>query len=140
MRDRGGDITEMKPLCVLDFYVDAGVQRGGHGKHLFDTMLAHCGVAPAKLAYDRPSPKLKAFLAKYFSLTRYVEQNNNYIVFDDYYATQASSGMQAHQPSVSVTTATARMANQAETSTFYRSPPGSQQPALATQSTTWIVS
>jgi alpha-tubulin N-acetyltransferase 1 len=85
VRNRSGNIVEMKPLCVLDFFVDASVQRGGHGKHLFDAMLAHQSVVPAKLAYDRPSPKLLGFLRKYFGLTRFVQQNNNYVVFDDFY-------------------------------------------------------
>ena len=75
----------MKPLSVLDFYVSEKMQRGGHGKQLFDTMLRSEGVQPAKLAYDRPSPKLKAFLAKYFKLVNHVQQNNNYVVFDDYF-------------------------------------------------------
>lgn len=72
VRNRSGTIVEMKPLCVLDFFVDASVQRGGHGKHLFDSMLSHQAIAPAKLAYDRPSPKLIGFLAKYFNLTKFV--------------------------------------------------------------------
>jgi alpha-tubulin N-acetyltransferase 1 len=81
----------MKPLCVLDFFVDPTVQRGGHGKHLFDIMLSHQSVVPQRLAYDRPSPKLMGFLAKYFNLTKYVQQNNNYVVFDDYYSTEPGS-------------------------------------------------
>jgi alpha-tubulin N-acetyltransferase 1 len=32
IRNRSGTIVEMKPICVLDFFVDASVQRGGHGK------------------------------------------------------------------------------------------------------------
>jgi hypothetical protein len=31
----------MNPLCVLDFYVDGKVQRGGFGKLLFDSMLEY---------------------------------------------------------------------------------------------------
>jgi len=76
----------MKPLCVLDFFVDSSVQRGGHGKHLFDTMLQHQNAQPQKLAYDWPSPKLMGFLSKYFGLVKFVQQNNNYVVFDDYFA------------------------------------------------------
>ena len=38
-----GDIKEIKPLCVLDFYVHESVQRGGQGKQLFDLMLKECG-------------------------------------------------------------------------------------------------
>ena len=39
IRNRSGALIEMKPLCVLDFYVDNKVQRGGYGKLLFDAML-----------------------------------------------------------------------------------------------------
>jgi len=59
-------------VCVLDFYVDNSVQRGGYGKLLFDAMLEYQKVGPAKLAYDRPSPKLIAFMAKHFGLKSYV--------------------------------------------------------------------
>jgi len=63
---------EMKPLAVLDFYVDAQVQRGGYGKALFDIMLAYMGSKPALIAYDRPSHKLMGFLGKHFNLRNYV--------------------------------------------------------------------
>ena len=42
-------------------------------------------VHPAKIAYDRPSPKLIGFLAKHYGLRNYVPQNNNYIVFSQYW-------------------------------------------------------
>ena len=62
------------------------VQRGGQGKILFEEMLSREGdVHPAKLAYDRPSPKLIGFLAKHYGLRNYVPQNNNYIVFSQYW-------------------------------------------------------
>ena len=48
-------------------------------------MLLTEGVNPAKLAYDRPSPKLKAFLAKHYNLRNFVAQNNNFVVFDEYF-------------------------------------------------------
>ena len=67
----GGDIKEIKPLCVLDFYVHESIQRGGHGKALFELMLRDEGVSPAQLAYDRPSPKLLSFLAKHYGLKNY---------------------------------------------------------------------
>jgi alpha-tubulin N-acetyltransferase 1 len=84
---------EMKPLSVLDFFVDATVQRGGHGRALFDNMLAYMNSSPALIAYDRPSHKLMGFLAKHFNLRDYVPQNNNYVVFDDYFT--ASKGQPA---------------------------------------------
>jgi len=88
IRGRGGEMVEMKPLSVLDFYVDATVQRGGFGRILFDAMLDHMQSKPAMIAYDRPSHKLMGFLAKHFNLRSYVPQNNNYVVFDDYYSTE----------------------------------------------------
>jgi alpha-tubulin N-acetyltransferase 1 len=39
IRNHAGQIIEMSPLCVLDFYVHESVQRGGHGKDLFEKML-----------------------------------------------------------------------------------------------------
>ena len=76
----------MKPLSVLDFYVDSSVQRGGYGKALFDLMLETMDSKPALIAYDRPSHKLMGFLLKHFGLRNYVQQNNNYVVFDDYFS------------------------------------------------------
>lgn len=75
----------MNPLCVLDFYVHESVQRGGHGKELFEKMLKYENAEPRKLAFDRPSNKFKNFLAKHYNLRNYVSQNNNYLVFDDYF-------------------------------------------------------
>lgn len=40
---------------------------------------------PEKLAYDRPSSKLVAFLKKHYNLASYLPQNNNFIVFNDYF-------------------------------------------------------
>lgn len=48
-------------------------------------MLLRENLQPAQLAYDRPSPKLMAFLAKHFGLTKFRPQNNNYVIFDDYF-------------------------------------------------------
>ena len=80
-------MVEMKPLSVLDFFVDPSVQRGGYGRKLFDVMLAQMNSQPALIAYDRPSDKLIGFLGKHFNLRSHVKQNNNYVVFDDYYTT-----------------------------------------------------
>eukprot|EP00347_Sterkiella_histriomuscorum_P021537 403333630 len=85
VRNRSGGIIEMSPISVLDFYVHESVQRGGHGKELFEKMLQHENVEPRKLAYDRPSSKFKGFLAKHYNLRSHVPQNNNYVVFDDYF-------------------------------------------------------
>ena len=42
-------------------------------------------VHPAKFAYDRPSPKLIGFLSKHYGLKGFVPQNNNYVVFNQYW-------------------------------------------------------
>ena len=89
VRNRAGEIIEMNPLSVLDFYVHESMQRGGHGKEIFEKMLKTENVEPRKLAYDRPSPKLKGFLAKHYGLKSFVQQNNNYVVFDDYYVSKS---------------------------------------------------
>ena len=85
VRNHSGAIKEINPLCVLDFYVHESVQRGGHGKDLFEKMLFHEQAQAKKLAYDRPSPKLRAFLSKHYYLKNFVPQNNNYVVYDEYF-------------------------------------------------------
>lgn len=54
-------------------------------------MLKREDVEPRKFAYDRPSLKFKSFLAKHYGLRKFVQQNNNYVVFDDYFGATSSS-------------------------------------------------
>lgn len=84
-RDFSGKCKEMYPLCVLDFYVHESCQRKGIGKGLFMKMLACEKISPAKIAYDRPSPKLIKFLEKHFELKDFVPQNNNFVIFKDFF-------------------------------------------------------
>eukprot|EP00826_Nyctotherus_ovalis_P048923 TRINITY_DN5824_c0_g1_i1.p1 TRINITY_DN5824_c0_g1~~TRINITY_DN5824_c0_g1_i1.p1 ORF type:complete len:137 (+),score=3.90 TRINITY_DN5824_c0_g1_i1:422-832(+) len=79
----------MTPLCVLDFYVYEKLQRSGYGKKIFDKMLSTEHVNPAKLAYDRPSDKLYPFLKKYYKLSNYISQNNNFVIFRNYFTPAA---------------------------------------------------
>mgnify|MGYP002626961373 CR=1 FL=1 len=85
LRDRGFNYHEVNTLCVLDFYVHESTQRRGIGKELFDYMLKFEKKIPTELAYDRPSYKLLNFLNKYFGLNNYIPQNNNYVVFDEFF-------------------------------------------------------
>ena len=80
-----GNMKEIYPLCVLDFYTFENCQRRGYGWELFVTMLKFEGMSPAELGYDRPSYKFLNFLKKYFGLVDYVAQNNNFVVFDEYF-------------------------------------------------------
>lgn len=79
------NLREVSPVCVLDFYVHESCQRAGHGRRLFEAMLADEGLGPAQLAYDRPSPKLISFLRKHYGLHRFQPQNNNFVVFDEFF-------------------------------------------------------
>lgn len=85
-----GRIQEIRPLCVLDFYIHESVQRHGYGKELFECMLLEEGILPSKLAIDRPSPKLISFMRKHYQLSGYVPQNNNFVVYNEYFETPAS--------------------------------------------------
>ncbi len=40
---------------------------------------------PKEIAYDKPNDKLLNFLQKYFNLANFIQQNNNYIVFDEFF-------------------------------------------------------
>ena len=83
--DEIGVPMEINPLCVLDFYTYETCQRKGFGKIMFTEMLQNEKIEPRKLGYDRPSPKFINFLNKYYGLKNYVPQNNNFVVFTDYF-------------------------------------------------------
>ena len=48
-------------------------------------MLLREKIQTRKLGFDRPSSKFLNFLQKYYGLKDYVPQNNNYVVFKDYF-------------------------------------------------------
>lgn len=83
--NQNGEIKEINPLCVLDFYVHESCQRSGYGKELFTFMLQSENIEAKDLGFDRPSEKFISFLKKHFNLTDYVPQNNNFVVFNDYF-------------------------------------------------------
>lgn len=90
--EQEASFREINPVCVLDFYVHESCQRSGFGRLLFDTMLEHEKLHPAQFAYDRPSPKLIGFLKKHFGLVHYQPQNNNFVVFNEFFDFAGSSG------------------------------------------------
>lgn len=95
-RDSMGAVKELRPLCVLDFYVHESLQRKGVGSKLFSLMLEIEKIVPSKIAYDRPSPKLIKFLDKHYGLKHFINQNNNYVIFDDYFRS-VESQKNSHQ-------------------------------------------
>ncbi|XP_062865996.1 alpha-tubulin N-acetyltransferase 1 isoform X2 [Trichomycterus rosablanca] len=89
--DQRGAHLETEPLCVLDFYVTESLQRHGYGLELFHFMLEHQKVEPELMAYDRPSPKFLAFLAKHFELKHSVPQVNNFVVFEGFFRNRSDA-------------------------------------------------
>ena len=78
-------MSQIKPRCVLDFYVHESLQRQGVGLRIFEFMMETENLPAHKYAYDRPSPKLLGFLRKHFALSNYSPQANNFVIFDQYY-------------------------------------------------------
>ena len=91
LRDRLFNYHERKTLCVLDFYVYETVQRKGIGKMLFDYMLNYEKINPNLLAYDRPTIRFLSFLKKNYKLDNYIAQNNNYIIFEEFFSPKIMS-------------------------------------------------
>ena len=81
-------LSPIHVACVLDFYVEESFQRQGAGRALFDAMLAAERTTPEQLAYDRPSPKLLRFMGKHFRLTKYAPQQNNFVLYDAFWASE----------------------------------------------------
>jgi len=52
---------------------------------MFTEMLSKEKIEARKMGFDRPSPKFINFLNKYYGLNDYVPQNNNFVVFKDYF-------------------------------------------------------
>jgi len=53
-------------------------------------------IEPRKMGYDRPSEKLLNFLAKHYSLINFIPQNNNFVVFNDYFEILNRNNLSAH--------------------------------------------
>ena len=53
---------------------------------MFNEMFSKEKIEPKKMGFDRPSQKFLNFLNKYYGLNDYVPQNNNYVVFKDYFS------------------------------------------------------
>lgn len=66
--DENGETKQVPAQCVLDFYIHESRQRAGLGREMFELMLQRENVEPRKLAIDRPSDKLIAFLRKHYGM------------------------------------------------------------------------
>lgn len=88
-----GNVHEMEPLCVLDFYVHESRQRMGCGRKLFDFMLQDQGCLPQHLAIDKPSFKFSEFLCKHYRLRAVVPQVNNFVIFEGFFTNRPDMGV-----------------------------------------------
>ncbi|KAM6188525.1 alpha-tubulin N-acetyltransferase 1 isoform 2-T2 [Sarcoramphus papa] len=96
--DRNGAHNEAEPLCVLDFYIHDSLQRHGYGRELFQHMLQSERVDPWRLAVDRPSEKLLAFLRKHYGLTDAIPQVNNFVIFEGFFSNRPVLREEAEPP------------------------------------------
>ncbi|XP_031773408.1 alpha-tubulin N-acetyltransferase isoform X2 [Apis florea] len=85
MFDETGAHYQLKPRCILDFYIHESRQRMGLGNILYQHMLSEENIRPVKLAIDRPSEKFLAFLSKHYALTKIIPQNNKFVVFQGFF-------------------------------------------------------
>ena len=82
---KNGKVEERMTMCLLDFYVSEELQRSGLGLQLFEHFLISSNTNdPCKIAYDRPSPKLLAFLAKHFDMKSPDAQPNKYTIYEGF--------------------------------------------------------
>ncbi|XP_055553944.1 alpha-tubulin N-acetyltransferase 1 isoform X1 [Falco cherrug] len=94
--DRHGAHNEAEPLCVLDFYIHESLQRHGYGRQLFQHMLQSERVDPWRLAVDRPSEKLLAFLRKHYGLVDAIPQVNNFVIFEGFFSNRPAPPRRPH--------------------------------------------
>lgn len=76
----------IQPLCLLDFYVSSNMQRSGYGKKIYDAMISNEKTEPRLIAIDKPSKLCLAFMRRHYDLKDYVIQNNNFVVYNDYWS------------------------------------------------------
>ncbi len=85
-------------MCCLDVYVHSTAQRQGVGAALFRLVCTAMGLDhPGRFAFDKPSAKMKPFLAKHFGLKGQDEQPNRFLVFDCFWGGPAPGPLYASE-------------------------------------------
>ena len=84
--DKKGVVKEIDPLCVLDFYVCGSFRRKGIGRKLINGMMEAEEKNVRHLAWDKPTAMSLALLKKYYGMSNFVPQPNNFVVFEDFFA------------------------------------------------------
>lgn len=75
----------MRIMCLLDFFVHPSCQRSGYGKKLIDKFLTIEKKQMKEVPIDKPSSLCLSFMKKHFGLQNCLHQNNNYIVYDQFF-------------------------------------------------------
>ncbi|XP_050441424.1 alpha-tubulin N-acetyltransferase 1-like [Adelges cooleyi] len=83
--DKEGSRSEEMVYCLLDFYIHETRQRKGYGKRLFEYMLMDTDMEAKHLAIDKPTKKLLQFMWKHYSLSKLVNQGNNFVIFEEFF-------------------------------------------------------
>lgn len=83
--DPAGVQFEMNPICLLDFFTFQTEQRKGYGRKMIDKMLSDYDLLMQQVPIDRPSSLCLKFMKKHFGLSEYVPQNNNFVVFNQFW-------------------------------------------------------
>jgi alpha-tubulin N-acetyltransferase 1 len=91
--DHAGEQHEIQPLCLLDFFVCPSQQRKGYGRRLVNRMLEEEELEMKQVPIDRPSRLCLAFMKKHFGLERYLPQANNFVVFEQFWASRMPPDM-----------------------------------------------
>lgn len=103
--DRRGVQHEKKTLCLLDFFTSPNCQRQGYGKKMIDVMLADQKKEMKDIPIDRPSRLCLSFMNKHFGLKDYVNQSNNFVVFDQFWGAPLMAPAPTPAPAPSFRTA-----------------------------------
>ena len=83
--DKMGVQHELKTVCLLDFFTYPNCQRKGYGKKMIDRLLKDENKGMEEIPIDKPSPLCLSFMKKHFGLSNFIPQNNNYVVFDQFW-------------------------------------------------------
>jgi len=85
LHDNKFNYVECNPLIVFDFYVYEDIRNKGIGLEIFNEMLKFEKKKVEEIAYENASKNLIGFLYKNFGLKDYINQNNGYIVYEEFF-------------------------------------------------------
>ena len=85
LHDKNFNYFECNPLIVYDFFVYEDIRNKGIGIEIFNEMLKFEKKKVEEIAYENPSKDLIGFIFKYFGLKNYINQNNDFMVYEEFF-------------------------------------------------------